>query len=121
MPNFNEFKARKLTKTLLEQDVKKYKKFIPDINSMNSESFEKLFTGDNDYNYNIENRDFKELGKKFNNYHTIIEEWYENEDDYLYIKELWSPYICIEELGEKEENEIEEYLMKNKINLKKWP
>jgi ribosomal protein S15P/S13E len=40
---FNEEKARRLVKYLLEKDIKSYKKLIPEIESLNSEKLKNYF------------------------------------------------------------------------------
>ena len=42
---YNESKARELVYFLLKNDINTYKKLIPEIKSLNSEAFEKLFQG----------------------------------------------------------------------------
>lgn len=115
-------KAKELTKILLENDVRRYNKFLPYIQSMNDEDFANLFIGDIEYGkYPIQHIDFTELIKKFNNYHSIIEELYESKENHKYLVELWIHYISIEDLRKLEKEKIEEELEKNEINCKSWP
>ena len=94
----NEAKAKRLVKYLLEKDVKSYKKLIPEIESLNSEEFKKLFEGE-EYNYSVINKkDFKDLSHKFKNFHKILDQYYEEEKYYLYIQDLWLNNILIEDL-----------------------
>lgn len=51
----------------------------------------------------------------------ILEEWYEEQKYYEYLKELWSKYPCIEDLKNKEEPELEKILISYSINYDKWP
>ena len=118
---FNEKKARELIKMLLNDDIIIFKKFLPDIEKMNSISFENLFNGNKNYNYSIQNLfDFKKLVDKFDNYHIIIEEWYDKPEYYCYIKELWLNYICIEDLRMRK-NEIEILMENSGIKYRSWP
>ncbi len=50
---FDEMSARKVTNLLLEDDVKIYKKFLPEIKKMNYDSFKNMFYGNKNYNYKI--------------------------------------------------------------------
>lgn len=63
--SFDESKARELVYFLLKNDINFFKKLIPDIKTLNSESFENLFQGilyksnandENGYNYNIKSK-----------------------------------------------------------------
>ena len=105
--DFEEHSARDLVDLLLENDVKSYRKFLPEIRKLDSNSFKNMFYGNKNYNYNIKNKfQFSQLLNKFENFKFLLEEWYEENDKYIYIKELWEKYISIESLRDKEENEI---------------
>ena len=119
---FDEMSARKVTNLLLEDDVKIYKKFLPEIKKMNSASFKNMFYGNKNYNYKICNQcQFFLLLDKFDNFRTLLEEWYENQATYKYLKELWIKYICIESLRDKSEYEIQQFLISKRINFPSWP
>ena len=132
---YNESKARELVYFLLRNDINTYKKLIPEIKSLNSEAFEKLFQGipfkkdANDeygYDYNVKNKkEFKKLLNKFDNFSVILDAWYNDQKYYEYIKDLWSKYISIENLvcndDIKTEKKIKEILKQNKIDYENWP
>lgn len=81
-----------------------------------------MFYGNKNYNYNIKNKfQFSQLLNKFENFKFLLEEWYEGNDKYIYIKELWEKYISIESLRDKEENEIVNFLSEKKIQYISWP
>lgn len=117
--DFNEAKARELVYYLLENDVSLFKKLIRKIKSMDSESFENLFKGvpfkgpkyPDGYDYKFKKTDlFERLIDKFNNFNTILEEWYLDEKYQEYIKELWVNYISIENLkSEKKARKMENH------------
>ena len=115
---FNEEKARSLVNYLLEKDVRTYSKLLPEIQSLNSEEFHKLFNGE-EYNYNVINKkDFKQLANKFDNFHKILDNYYEEDKYYPYIQDLWINNICIEDLGE------DDYIITLKkctIKYDEWP
>jgi len=120
--SFDELKARKLINFLLEYDIKIYKKLVPEINKLDSEAIEKLFSGDADYDYNVKNKKiFKKLLDKFENFQNILEEWYKDEKYYEYIKILWIKYPCIEDLKDSKMEEIEEKMESYLIDFKSWP
>ena len=132
---YNESKARELVYFLLRNDINTYKKLIPEIKSLNSEAFEKLFQGipfkkdANDeygYDYNVKNKkEFKKLLNKFDNFSVILDAWYNDQKYYEYLKDLWSKYISIENLvcndDIETEKKIKEILKQNKIDYENWP
>lgn len=120
--DFDEKSAREVTETLLEEDIKIYRKFLPDIKKLDSKSFKNMFYGNKNYNYNIRNRiQFNLLLDKFDNFKALLEEWYEDKDTYCYIRELWLKYISIESLRDKGESEINKFLLTKNINYPSWP
>lgn len=122
MDYFNEQKARELTSILLKNDISIYRKLLPEVQKMSSEDFQSLFEGIDDQEYNVRNKkDFKKLSIKFNNFHVILEEWYQNPKYYAYLKELWTRYPCIENLRCKEDDEFEKAMKSFSINYDKWP
>ena len=115
---FNEEKARRLVKYLLEKDIKSYKKLIPEIESLNSEKFKKLFQGV-EYNYSIFNKkDFDDLSNKFNNFNKILEEYYEDDKYYPYIEDLWLNNIFIEDLDKINYVNV---LKSFEVKYEEWP
>ena len=113
----NEAKAKRLVKYLLENDVKCYKKLIPEIESLNSEEFQKLFEGE-EYNYSVINKkDFKDLSHKFKNFHKILDQYYEEEKYYPYIQDLWLNNILIEDL---DVNNYINVLKSFKVKYEEW-
>ena len=64
--SFDEIRARKVVASLLKKDAIIYRKLIPDIDKLDSDAFENLFSGESDYNYNIKNQNIlKKLLIKF--------------------------------------------------------
>ena len=131
---FNEEKARKCVYYLLKNDTASFKKFIPEIKVMDSDSFENLFQGtpfknkndkddeDDGYDYKVKNKkQFAKLLDKFDNFSIILENWYLDEKYYEYLKELWVKYISIENLKGREDKKLEEILKNNQINYTNWP
>lgn len=119
---FNEDKAREVTNYLLKNDIKIYRQFMPLINGFNSEQFEKLFNGIDDYDYKIKmHYHFQLLIAKFNNYKNLLLEWYEDNENYKYLKELWLKNISFESLINMKDNEIEQCLENKDIYINKWP
>ena len=120
--DFEEQSARELADFILENDVKFYRKFRPEVKKLDSKSFKNMFSGNKNCNYNIRNKiHFNQLVAKFENFKFLLEEWYEDKDTYIYIKQLWEKYISIESLKDKKEEEIENFLTEKKINYASWP
>lgn len=120
--DFDEMSAREATQLLLEEDIKLYRKFIPEINNMDSKSFKNMFNGNKNYLYKVKNGlQFNLLLDKFDNFRALLEEWYEDRDNYCYLKELWLKYISLESLKDKTELEIKNFLLSKNINYPSWP
>ena len=120
--DFDETSARNVTNIILKDDIKTYKKYLPQIKRLDSDAFKNMFQGNKEYEYNIQNRyHFNLLLDKFNNFSTLLDEWYEEEDKYDYIKQLWLKYISIESMKNKTESEIQNFLSTKNINYSSWP
>lgn len=122
--DFEEQTARDLVYLILENDVKVYRKLLPEIRKLDSDSFKNMFQGNKKYDYNIKNKskvNFNSLVDKFENFKYLLEEWYEDKDTHVYIQELWEKYISIESMRDKTEKEIENFLSEKKIHYKSWP
>ena len=127
---FNEEKARDLVYYLLENDSDIFKKLIPEIRAMDSESFENLFRGtpfkeknnEDGYEYKVhDKKQFENLLAKFDNFSIILDEWYLDKRYYEYIKDLWINNINIENLRKENENGIDSLLNSFNIDYKNWP
>ena len=116
----DEPKKREVIYKLLKNDIKFYNNFLPEIKNFNSEQFDNLFNGNIEYKYDVKNPEqFKKLCLKFNNFETILAEWYKDSRYYSYLEDLWENYISIEELGNK--RDLEKYLKLYSIDYNTWP
>ena len=126
MENYDDIdiqKAKATIKNLLLEDVKAYKKFIPDIEKMDDVSFNKLFNGKKDHKYDIKDKSqyqFENLIDKFNNFSFLLNEWYDAPEYLPYLKEIWSNYIVMEDLAGKDDIVIEQKLKPYGINYRNW-
>ena len=123
---FNEQSARKIIEFLLKDDCYEYKRWLKQIKKFNAEQIKNLLEGNRENLgiYQIKNKDiFDKLVLKFENYSQITFKWYENEENYQYLKQLWKNYICIEDINEKITNEqqLTDYLESNNVPYSKWP
>ena len=125
--SFNEETARKMIMFLLEDDLYDFKRWVPLIKKFNTKQIQKLFKGERDYKYPVKNKDvFDKLLLKFDNFETILSKWYEKEEYYQYIKQLWLSYIYIEDINElikknPNEEKLTSFLESKNINYSKWP
>jgi len=120
--DFEEQPARELVYLILQNDVKTFRKFLPEVKKLDSNSFKNMFNANKKYDYDIKDKDkFNFLLTKFENFKFLLDEWYEYKDKHCYINELWKKYISIESLRDKKEKEIEDFLSEKKINYKSWP
>jgi len=126
----NEECARKVIDFLLKDDVYNYRRWNSIIKQFNFEKIQNLLNGKRDENnsniYDVSKKDiFDKLVQKFDNYSKILLKWYEKEDYYKYLKQLWLNYICIEEINDDKINNkpelITKYLESNKIPYSSWP
>ena len=128
--SFDESKARELVYFLLKNDINFFKKLIPDIKTLNSESFKNLFQGipfknnandESGYNYNVKNKKmFQKLLNKFNNFNAVLDSWYKDKKYYQYLKEIWVKYINLKNLKGKDDKELENFFKSNKDYVN-WP
>ena len=120
---FDEIRARKIVNSLLKKDSIVFRRLIPDIEKLDSLSFENLFNGEVNFEYNIKNKNiFKKLLIKFDNFLFLLYDWYKSDKYYPYLEELWINYPCLEDLKIiSEEKELEEKLKKYSINYNNWP
>ena len=84
-PGFDEVKDRNLIYDLLKNDTSIFKKLIPEIGDMDSDSFKNLFMrtpfkspeNPRGYDYKVKNeKPFEGLIDKFDNFWVILDEWY---------------------------------------------
>ena len=119
--SYEENVARQLVYTLLEEDINFYKILIPEIKSLDSEDFEKLFNGDTSYDYkSCKKNKLKRLALKFYEFQIIIEQWYRDKSKHKYIKDLWINNPNLNLLIGKEKEAIYNILNKNLNDFSSW-
>ena len=97
--SFDEARAKRVIISLLKKDAIIFRKLIPEIEKLDSESLENLFSGEDNYQYNIKNKNIlKKLLIKFDNFLIILYTWYKEDKYYKYLEELWVKYPSIEDL-----------------------
>lgn len=125
--NFSEESARKIIDYLLDEDVDDFNRWLPCIEEFDSEQLENLLNGNRNFVYPIKNRDiFDKLVYKFDNFSVLTLKWYQKEENYKYLKQLWLQYICIEDIRvllkeDKDGKKLTNYLESKKIKFSEWP
>lgn len=113
-------RAKEVVNNLLKADIKYYQKLIPVINKLKPYEFNELFKGNIESNYLIKKIDIKRLCYKFNQFHKILYEWYEDETKYKYLEELWKNYPNLKNLESKEKEEIKNILSLEIEDFSNW-
>lgn len=121
--SFDEARAKRVIISLLKKDAIIFRKLIPEIEKLDSESLENLFSGEDNYQYNIKNKNIlKKLLIKFDNFLIILYTWYKEDKYYKYLEELWVKYPSIEDLKAfDEEKDLSDRLKSYGINYEYWP
>ena len=91
--------------------------------SFNEEQFENLFQGNEDYkNYPyldpIKKIEFNYLLLRFEDYDSILFEWYKDESKYDNIVKLWNSKLCISKLNDESDAQINKRLKNLNISDK---
>lgn len=84
------------------------------------ELYNHLFEGNVTYFEGEKNYHFKLLVYKFQNFAPFLIAWYKS-DKIKYLKELWTEYICIEDLRNLGSKEKVEKYMTERTSYKDWP
>lgn len=108
---FNIKSAKKLVELCLSEDFL-YKDYLTAIKSLNDYQFENLFMGNIESNYNISDTGtkgkFSDLVIKFEDYKTIMYNFYENKKRHKELASLWKKNISITNLCSS--NDLEKQL-----------
>lgn len=86
---------RKLAEYLISSDYNIFKRHLSEVQNLNDEQFNELFEGNTDYKkFNVQNqKNFNQLVAKFDDNKDLIMKWYNKEDYYIFILEIWKPNI----------------------------
>ena len=119
---FDFHRARKIVKLCLSKDDL-YGKLLDYVLSFNEEQFKNLFQGNEDYkNYPylapIKKIEFNYLLLRFEDYDSILFEWYKDESKYDNIVKLWNSKLCISKLNDESDAQINKRLKNLNISDK---
>ena len=112
---------RKLAEYLISNDYNIYKRHLLEVQKLNDEEFNELFEGNTEYkNYTVSNlKNFIQLVQKFEDNQDLIMQWYNREEYYKFVSEIWKKNI-LAKLQEAEDNEKNIILKENNIDISKW-
>ena len=65
---------------------------------MNDNDIDNLFKGNVKYFEKETDYHFQLLVNKFQNFTNLLISWYNKDDKFIYLKEIWEKYICLEDL-----------------------
>ena len=112
---------RKLAEYLLKNDLNIFKRHLEEVMNLEDEEFFQLFEGNTEYNYNTQNiKGFRQLAQKFEDNKDLTLEYYDKEEYYEYVLEIWKPNILQNLKSAKDEKEQNNILRQKKINRSKW-
>ena len=112
---------RKLAEYLLSHDINLFKRHLEEMKNLNDEEFNELFEGNTKYNYTVSNKDgFRQLAQKFEDNKDLILEWYDKEDYYYCVLQIWKPNILQKLKLSEDENERNTILTKYRIDINIW-
>ena len=119
---FDFHRARKIVKLCLSKD-NLYGKFLDYVLSFNKEQFENLFQGNEGcekYPYldPIKKVEFNYLLMRFEDYNSLLFEWYKDESKYDNIVKLWNSKLCISKLNDESDAQINKRLKNLNISDK---
>lgn len=120
--------AKKVVRICLSEDHYEYRKYLDIILNFEKEDFWKLFEGliDNKedlyYKYNIDNEGnyFYNLIAKFENFQTILTQWYKDSKYYEYLKKLWIKFPLMSKLKDYYNSEYELSMYLKDIQYNEW-
>ena len=123
VPKYQDLpQKRKLAEYLISNDSNIFKRHLLEVQNLSDEEFNELFEGNTEYqNFNVQNKaKFTQLVAKFDDNQDLIIEWYNREDYYKFILEIWKPNI-LQKLKEADnQNAKNEILIHFKINTSNW-
>jgi len=112
---------RKFAEYLLSNDYNVWKAYLGEVKILDDEEFYELFNGNTEFNYSSSRKkEFKQLAQKFEDNHDLIIEWYNNEEYWEWILELWKKNILQKLKSAEDEKEQNTLLSKHKIDPSKW-
>lgn len=80
-----------------------------------------LYEGDTKHNYNVTNKkDFVQLAQKFDDNHDLVIEYYDKEEYYEMVLQIWRPNILYNLKMDQDEKAKNDRLKKHKIDVSKW-
>jgi hypothetical protein len=112
---------RKFVVFLLNSDLNVFKKHLEEVRQLSDNEFNELFEGNTDFNFSVNNiKQFRQLVQKFEDNKELLEQFYNKEEYYGYVLQIWKKNI-LQKLKEANDNkEKDQILIDNKIDTSKW-
>ena len=112
---------RKFAIFLVSSDINIFKRHLEEVRQLSDEEFNELFEGNTDFNFNVNNKkQFKQLVQKFEDNNDLIQDFYNKEEYYSCVLQIWRKNILQKLKGANNKNEQEQILIDNNIDTSKW-
>lgn len=114
---------KKLVEYLFKNEIKVFKQLYVEIKGFNDEQFNALFEGNMNYqNFKVsDQKRFKSILRKFETHNSLLMEFYENEEYYVYADKIWQKNLLLQSLNNKNEQERINIFKENNIDYENWP
>jgi hypothetical protein len=112
---------RKFVVFLLSSDLNVFKKHLEEVRQLSDNEFNELFEGNTDFNFSVNNiKQFKQLVQKFEDNKELLEQFYNKEEYYDYVLQIWKKNILQKLKEPNDKKEKDQILIDNKIDTSKW-
>ena len=111
---------KKFAEFLVKNDLRIFSQNLDKMMNLDDEAFFELFEGNTKYKYNISKKSFIQLVQKFEDNKELTLEYYDKEEYYNIVLQLWRANILQKLKEENDENKRNELLRKSKIDTSKW-
>jgi hypothetical protein len=112
---------RKFVVFLLSSDLNVFKKHLEEVRQLSDNEFNELFEGNTDFNFSVNNiKQFRQLVQKFEDNKELLEQFYNKEEYYGYVLQIWKKNILQKLKEANDKKEKDQILIDNKIDTSKW-
>ena len=112
---------RKLAEYLLSNDINIYKRLLEEMKNLNDDEFYELFEGNTEYDYSVSKKaEFKQLAQKFENNKELLLEYYDKEEYYNFVLQIWKSNVLQKLKTAEDDNERNSLLAGCGIDITKW-
>ena len=111
---------KKFAEFLVKNDHRVFRENLDLMMNLEDEAFYELFEGNTKYNYNISKDSFKQLVQKFDDNKELTIEYYDKEEYYNIVLQLWRANILQKLKEENDKNKQNELLRESGVDTSKW-